>query len=68
MEMEELLTMQQVQKKMKLCKQSAYNLIHMDGFPVCRVGRKILVPADKLQRWIDEGGTARQTAPDRRRS
>ena len=55
--MAEMLTIRQVKEKWKLSNQLIYNLIKQPGFPVCRVGRKkVLIPADKLQIWIDNGG------------
>lgn len=55
--MSEMLTVRQLQEQLKLSRQGAYDLCRETGFPVCRVGRKILIPADRLQEWIDKGGT-----------
>ena len=55
--MSELLTVKQLQQQLKLSKQGAYNLVNRPDFPTVRIGRKILIPADKLQRWIDKGGS-----------
>ena len=56
--MGELLTVKELQEKLRLSRQGAYDLCSKPGFPVCRVGRKVLIPADKLQEWIEKGGTA----------
>ena len=32
----------------------AYDLARSEGFPSMRIGTRILVPRDKLIRWIDE--------------
>ena len=52
-----MLTMKQIMELLKLSKQSAYNLVKEPNFPVVRVGKKIMIPADKLQKWIDGGGS-----------
>ena len=63
--MAEMLTVEQLQERLKLSRQGAYALCKKPGFPVCRVGRKVLIPADRLQAWIDKGGT---TSEDKRLS
>lgn len=57
---QEMLTVKQLQEKFNLSRQGAYDLVHKSGFPVCRIGRKILIPADRLQVWIDKGGSAHE--------
>lgn len=57
---QEMLTVKQIQEKFNLSRQGAYDLCNKSGFPVCRIGRKILIPADRLQAWIDKGGTAHE--------
>lgn len=35
--------------------QSAYELVHMQGFPAIRVSaRRIVIPVDALNRWLDQ--------------
>ena len=51
--MAEMLTVEQLQERLKLSRQGAYALCKKPGFPVCRVGRKVLIPADKLQQFND---------------
>ncbi|MBQ4426986.1 MAG: helix-turn-helix domain-containing protein [Oscillospiraceae bacterium] len=31
----------------------AYNLMHMEGFPTLYLGRRMVVPKDKLAAWIE---------------
>ena len=31
----------------------AYALIHSKGFPTLRIGKRLMVPKDKLTQWID---------------
>lgn len=33
---------------------SAYNLMHREGFPALRVGKKWLVPREAFMRWLNE--------------
>ena len=39
---------------------SGYELMHTPGFPVLRVGNRIIVPKEKFIRWVEQntgGGT-----------
>ena len=49
-----LLTVKEVQKKLKLGKNNTYKLISLDGFPKIRIGKKILIPEDKLEEYLDD--------------
>ena len=31
----------------------AYTYVHTDGFPVLRLGKRLLIPRDKLLSWLD---------------
>ena len=39
---------------------SAYELMHDTGFPALRIGNRIVVPKEKLRRWVETrvGGDA----------
>lgn len=37
-----------------LSRAKAYDLARREGFPSMRIGTRILVPRDKLIRWIDK--------------
>ena len=37
-----------------ISRSSAYELVQTPGFPVIRIGSRIIVPRDKLIAWIDE--------------
>ena len=54
----ELLTVQQLKERLKVSLNTAYLLCKQPGFPACRIGRRVLVPADQLKEWIDRGGTS----------
>ena len=66
--MGELLTIKELQAKLKISRKVAYDLCKHPDFPVCRIGGKILVAEDQLQAWINAGGTGQREPPDRRRS
>lgn len=58
--MGEMLTVKQLQTKLKISRKTAYDLCRVPGFPVCKIMGKILIPEEKLQRWISDGGTMKQ--------
>ena len=64
--MGEMLTVKQLQERLKISRKSAYDLCRMPDFPVCRIGGKILVAEERLQDWINAGGTRKQEPPERR--
>lgn len=33
---------------------SFYRLIHQPGFPVLRIGRKVLIPIDAFRAWLNQ--------------
>ena len=33
---------------------NAYNLMHQENFPSIQVGKRIIVPKEKLKEWIDK--------------
>ena len=36
---------------------NAYTLMHAEGFPTIRIGKRKVVPKDKLIAWMDEQST-----------
>jgi excisionase family DNA binding protein len=39
---------------LQVSRPTAYSLVHKDGFPVIRVGRRYLIPKVGLERWLEE--------------
>ena len=39
---------------LQVSRPTAYNLVHTEGFPVIRLGRRLLIPRAGLERWLDE--------------
>ena len=48
------LTVPEVGEVLGISRAKAYDLARSEGFPSMRIGTRILVPRDKLIRWIDE--------------
>ena len=44
-------------KILPISRQTAYNLVHTEGFPLVRIGQRLLVPKSGLEQWL-----AKQTA------
>ena len=47
------LNAQQVADVLSIARNSAYTLMHSEGFPTIHIGKRLLVPRDKLLQWID---------------
>lgn len=47
-------TMSELQTLMHIGKNTAYKLVKLKGFPVIKIGKKILIPQNELNKWIDE--------------
>lgn len=43
-----------VAKVLGISRAGAYTLMHSKGFPVLKVGKRMVVPKDKLLAWIDK--------------
>ena len=50
----------QVSEVLGISRAGAYNLMHREDFPTLLIGKRMLVPRDKLLAWIDRntGGEA----------
>ena len=46
------LNAQQVADVLGVAKNTAYTLIHSEGFPTIRIGRRMVVPKEKLLHWM----------------
>lgn len=49
-----LYTVKDLQRIFHIGKNKAYELINIKGFPYIKIGRNILIPDDKLRKWISE--------------
>lgn len=41
---------------------AAYQLAKSAGFPSARLGKRVIIPVEALERWIANGGTAQREA------
>jgi len=51
-------TVADLQKVLRIGRVTAYQLVNTEGFPVLRLGRKILIPADGLKEWLSRNTVA----------
>lgn len=56
-----VLNADQLASVLRLSRAGAYQLLNRDDFPTLRIGKRLLVPRDKLVEWIDTqtGGESR---------
>lgn len=45
-------TVKELIEEMNISKNTAYKLIHTNGFPCVRIGSKYLIDKDGLEKWI----------------
>ncbi len=50
--MEKVLTLEELQKTLKLGRNTTLKLVKQEGFPAIRVGKRIIVPAAELDKWL----------------
>lgn len=39
---------------LRISKRRAYQIVKIKGFPVCRIGKKILINKNGLEKWLTE--------------
>ena len=44
----------QVAEILGVARNTVYTLMHSEGFPTMHVGRRLLVPKEKLLQWMDD--------------
>ncbi len=49
-----MLTVSEMGEALGISRAAAYQLVRSRGFPSMKIGTRILVPKDKLIKWIDE--------------
>lgn len=54
-----ILSVKELSEFLGISKSGAYELVKTKGFPVVKIGARVLIPKDKLIEWIDKqsGGT-----------
>ena len=44
----------QVAEILGVARNTAYTLMHSEGFPTIHIGRRLVVPKEKLLQWMDD--------------
>ena len=58
-----LLSVMELAQKLGVCRNTAYTLAaRPDFYPAIRIGRRICVDPDQLEKWIDERGREKNHA------
>ena len=48
------LTVDDLCGQLQISRPTAYSLVHSEGFPVIRVGRRLIIPKSGLERWLED--------------
>lgn len=48
-----ILNADQLADLLGISRAGAYQLLHQESFPTLKIGKRLLVPKDKLMNWID---------------
>jgi excisionase family DNA binding protein len=49
-----ILSVSEIAEYLGICRSKAFQLVHSEGFPSWRIGRRILVRENDLNNWIEE--------------
>lgn len=49
----EYMTVEDVQKMLRISRTSVYALIHVDGFPMLKIGRRCIIPRKEFLSWLE---------------
>ena len=54
------LNAEMVSRLLGISSSSGYELMHEKGFPVLKIGSRLVVPKEKFRKWVEDnsGGTA----------
>ena len=47
-------SVQEIAKVLGISKTSAYDLVRSKGFPVLKIGSRLIVPKDKFRKWVEQ--------------
>ena len=45
---------EEVAQVLGISRAGAYTLMHSEGFPVIRIGKRMIVPRDKFLQWLED--------------
>ena len=49
-----MLNANMIAEYMEISRAGAYELMRSEGFPLIRIGKRMIVPKDKFLQWVDE--------------
>ena len=49
-----MLNADKIANYMRISRTQAYEQMHAEGFPLIRIGKRMLAPRDKFLQWVDE--------------
>ena len=52
-----MLNANDIKEYMRISRTQAYEQMHADGFPLIRIGKRMLAPRDKFLQWVDNQTT-----------
>ena len=47
------ITVDELGELLRVSRPTAYSLVHRDGFPVIRIGRRLLIIKSALEKWLE---------------
>lgn len=50
----EILSVKELAQYFGVSESIAYQLVHTDGFPVLRIGKRLMVPVAELRIWVSK--------------
>ena len=48
-----MLNADKIAKYLEISRAGAYELMHSEGFPLIRIGKRMIVPRDKFLEWVN---------------
>lgn len=49
-----MLSVREIAKVLGISKTSAYDLVRSKGFPVLKIGSRLVVPKEKFREWVEQ--------------
>ena len=49
-----MLNADKIAKYLEISRAGAYELMHSEGFPLIRIGKRMIVPKDKFLEWVED--------------
>ena len=49
-----MLNADKIAKYLEISRAGAYELMHSEGFPLIRIGKRMLAPRDKFLEWVED--------------